>query len=927
LALALLLAVARAGAQVETEPLAGVPSTGMDAAEYDRLRRAAIAQAAPEFLSPEAMANLSQQAIEAIRKEFAERGRIQVQSEQFLDYDEKRNIIYSNARTRIRFERYMLEADRVLVHVGLQEIQANGNVVLTGWADPGLTQKTTEVHADSMIFNYHLFQGAAHNVRGQQDIMYFKAQTREGVPGFQMIGRDEARFRDVDFTTSDFPIPEYSIRAREAILVFNDRIFVQRATVYVRRIPVLYLPAYTRSLREPFPWHITFGTSSRLGAYVNVHYNYWHYRYEPSFKNPSQLELRDHGHAVAKVDYFSKHGAGIGLDYDYGFDFDRHKGHTSLYWMPSDKYRNVPEDEGNSRWQVYADHRSQLTDNLYFQGNVDYLSDPELAYDLFDNYSTYDRRRVPERRARGALTWAKDDYVARILLENRQRITRDRITNTLEPTDDDFDYDFDPQADLTDRDGFHRGEGVPSSRYGTVSRRLPHGQFSTSHLPIAGRSPLYYSFDLNAFNNLDKGLNFNSPDDDSYVQGIDLYQQLSYLFRFSQRYTLLAQVGAGVGVMTRSDDSFHWTPENFLNPIQTELPALTATLPDGSQQVLNAVSDLTPRTDILFVDDRTFQTAGGRVASLSDYSPGFGYADLKLRFQGRFTNTLTGNVNYIIREGSKNSLSEFYESIGNRTARADLYSYRTRKHWLTADLTHLLMRPTIMTILAVGRNLQSQSDIYANEPIQFAAIASEYRNQARTLRLRAYTRYDQYQVRDPTDPLEYQRDSVLLGVGGTVAPVNRRWWVETDAFIFEALNKDPAATGNITDQQRDLYRDQFGSDYFFLNENQTQIVVDSWIGRKFGDKWTAELGSEYRSQYNGLRNARFLLTRDLHSAVLQLQARYRNRPWRTTPTETDFRFNISFKLPGPMDAMVAPRARTLMAERRQLELAEDTSGL
>jgi len=895
-------------------PKTGEIPAGVDESEYDRLRRPGAGKGIPDFLSPEALAGLSDQVIAAIQRDFAEQGRLQVQSDRYLDYDEERNIIYSSARTRIRFDQYLLEADRVLVHVPLQEIQAEGNVILRAWSDPALKIKTDEIHAQSMVFSYKYFQGAANEARGQHDVLYFKCgKTPSGLPGFQIVGRDEIVFRNAEFTTCDFPDPQYTIHTNDAVLVFNDRLFIRNAVLRVRHIPVLILPAYTKSLREPMPWDVAFGYTSRLGVYVSVRYNFYHYRYEPSFENSDDLELRNQGHAQVGLDLFSRRGVGTGLTYDYSFDSHKHQGELALYGLPSDRYRRVPEGEDTTRWQLFARHRSELRKDLTLHLNVDYMSDPEFYYDLIDPLDiALDRRRVPERRARAALTYWKDDYVARVLFEAKERITRDRITNTAEPTDDDADYDIFPGTAQTRH--YNRRDGLPRSRYGLVSLRLPQVTYATNHIRIGGQSPLFYTLDINAFNNLDKGLNFHSTRDDSFVVGLDIYQQLSYLFRFSQRYTLLAQVGAGLGFMKRLDDSYHWERDDFRR------------------------EDGTFRRDISFVDENTFRLndndvspadrllgvrpgrmkLGGREVSLSDYQPALAYGDVKLRFQGRFTDSLTGNIYYILREGVKNSLGEFYESIGNKTAREDLYNYRVRTHWLRGDLTYHLAYPDLTMQLAAGRNLQSRSDIYANEPILYALFSTQYRNTARTLRLRGFISYEQRQIRNPEDSDQYQRNAVLAGLEAAYAPEGRRWWAEGDLLFWKALNSDPKLDTEVKYARRYYGND----DYAFFRENDTDAIVETWVGRKFGEKWTAELGAEWRQQYHGIRDVRFILSRDLHNALAQLQVRYRRSIWMDEPPDIDIKFNIQFKLPGPVDTVMAPRARVLMTERRLLAIAE-----
>ncbi|MCX8035851.1 MAG: hypothetical protein N3D11_02120 [Candidatus Sumerlaeia bacterium] len=882
---------------------------GMDETEYDRLRRPAAWSSLPEFISPEVLAGLSADVRAALQRDYAERGRIQVQSDRYLDYDEERNIIYSNARTRIRFDRYLLEADRVLVQVPLQEIQAEGNVILTAWQDVDLQYKSSEIHAKSMVFNYKYFQGIANEVRGQHDVVYFKCATpKSGLPPLEMVGRDEIVLRDAQFTTDDFPDPQYSVQTPDAVLIVGERIFMRNAVLRVRKIPVFFLPVYTKSLREKFPWHVTFGAGSRLGPYVRVQYNFWHYQYEPSFENPDRLETRSLGHATAKLDLFGSRGVGTGLDYRYSFDFEKHQGNTSLYFMPFDNYRRTTEDGGsNSRWQLFARHRSDLRDDLKLHLNADLMSDPEFYWDLIDPFEQEERGRLPERRARAALTYWKDDYIARILFDVKQRISRDRITNTAEPLDDDADYDISPNERISRRAS--RRDGLPSSRYGLASLRLPQLTFATNHLRLSTNSPLFYALDINFFNNLDKGLNFRSTRDDSFVLGLDIYQQISYLFKFSERYTLLAQVGAGLGILNRWDDSYHWRPQDFLRQTGTT---------DGNL-MFGDLNDFM-RRDIIYVDDNTFRIAGSnREVSLSDVSPAYFYADAQLRFQGRFTDSLTGNINYILREGTKNSLAEFYESIGNRTARDDLYNYRVRKHWITGDLTYRLAYPDIMVRALAGRNLQSKSDIYSGEQIHYAGIVSSYRNQPRTFRLSGAIMYEQRQMRDPGDPFEYQRDSLITRLSAAYAPIGRRWWIEGDLLLLEPLTNDPAGDTVESLSSRRLNRDLF----YFFSENESERILDVWVGRKISEKWTAELGTEYHSRYGGLRDVRLLLTRDLHNALAQFQIRYRRTPYKEVPTQLQFNFSLTFKLPGPMDTVKAPRARVLMNEQRLIELAED----
>ncbi|MFH0792487.1 MAG: hypothetical protein V2A74_00480, partial [bacterium] len=154
-----------------------------------------------------------------------ETGRISIEAlkpEGFLDYDEEAGFIYGRDRSRVRYGKYEIEADRIIFDWRLQEVQAYGNVVLQTAKD--------HIVADSMWYNFEREQGIAYNANGRHGELFFKAGRYDAVePTFRRISKNESLFRDASFTTCDFSIPHYRIRASEAILFTNDRIFMRHA--------------------------------------------------------------------------------------------------------------------------------------------------------------------------------------------------------------------------------------------------------------------------------------------------------------------------------------------------------------------------------------------------------------------------------------------------------------------------------------------------------------------------------------------------------------------------------------------------------------------------------------------------------------------------------------------------------------------------
>jgi hypothetical protein len=225
--------------------------------------------------------------------------------------------------------------------------------------------------------------------------------------------------------------------------------------------------------------------------------------------------------------------------------------------------------------------------------------------------------------------------------------------------------------------------------------------------------------------------------------------------------------------------------------------------------------------------------------------------------------------------------------------------------------------------LAGGRNLESKSELYPSEKIQYARASVAYGNQARTLRLQGSVGYDQYQIRDPDDPDQYQRDSIMVGARAAYAPIHHRWWIEGDVGYWRPLNSDPREIDPEDEELlEEYYREVYGDDRWDYRENQTHLDVEAWVGRKFGEKYTLEVGAEYDEYYNGLRDFEAILTRDLHNALALLRFRYWQRPWEETDYDYDVSFSLTFKLPGPMAAVTAPRSRVLIEQQRQMMLAE-----
>src|SRR5690606_4996091 len=128
-----------------------------------------------------------------------------------------------------------------------------------------------------------------------------------------------------------FPVPHYRLRAKEFTIMQSDRIFARNVCLYIREVPVLWLPYFTRALKDKNPWGFTAGSDSELGFFARLFYDYHHSCYSPSDVDDSIMVRSSDGHARVRLDYFSKRGLGQGIEYDYYFDYGKHFGDLFAY--------------------------------------------------------------------------------------------------------------------------------------------------------------------------------------------------------------------------------------------------------------------------------------------------------------------------------------------------------------------------------------------------------------------------------------------------------------------------------------------------------------------------------------------------------------------------------------------------------------------
>lgn len=788
-----------------------------------------------------------------------------------VQYDEERNLLYGTERVVITYRERRLEADAIVFDPMTREAQAFGDVILDGPRE--------HFEADSAWFNFRSEEGMAYNVRGYDGDIYMRGAEFRQLSGEEIIFRRAARNWDrLDteepewvtprYTTCEFPEPHVALRAREFDLYPSDRIFARHVVIEVLGTPVFYLPFFTRGLGAGQPWDIRAGYSSFLGGFVNVRYNYRHRLYEPD-PVTGQLERKSAGHLRAGVDFFTRRGLAYAAEYGYTFDYGRHRGRWQTY-MIDDRGR-----EDDRRWLLHGAHRWQISDQLVGLIGADLVGDPEMYEDFFFFRDIErERGRQAERRVYGALTYTDEDFVSRISTDWRERLSRDRVTNFSEPSDNNDDFFFDRDGDGEEE----TDERFNDSRYGRVSERVEY-RFSTNELQI-GHLPLFYDLDLRAFGNLDAGLNRNSTGDDARVYGIDLYQSLLWQVRLTERLTLLVRGGLGVAASERDSDSFD---------IDGPFPRRVDNVIFEDDHSFYVGTDLTGDDGLNdFAIDGTEGAFDTELLDLDDVDTVWLYGDIATRLQARLSDALVAYAEWRLRESTGQSLGEFWAEAGNQTFLEDLYAYRLDEHWMELGLRHTLRRPDIASGIRYERNLQGHSEIYNAERIQRLSAYTSWRNAARTLQVALSGGLEETQLRHPSDSRELQQTSLFAGLNASVRPRSEIWYDNFAITAFFPLDDDPFATFDDDDRDNEI------------DENDGEISVSNLLNVKVSPVWNLQWfvrvtdrgddgddddgddddgGGISGLGANGSTAIR--LQRDLHDAILELGIAAKNDSFRS----------------------------------------------
>ena len=313
-----------------------------------------------------------------------------------MEYEADQKLMTARGHVVVTRGQDVLKADYITVRTDTQDAHAVGNVIFN---HDGNVWK-----GDELSYNFKTRSG---------DFGQFNAH----LPPFYVTSADSKRTTADEFilhnatiTTCDGDRPDVYIKAREARVIQQKKIVARGVVFYVGAVPVFYVPKWTKEIHDD-KTDIDFvpGYGSRVGAFLLTAYNY---HMDCGVKSSTHL------------DYRSSRGVGVGQDFSWGDPKMDYRGELKTYYANDDSPMEKRDDEekenleglvDSDRYRVRLSDVHNLSDRDYATTELNYLSDPAVLEDFFDD--EYRHNVQPENRV--TLVHRADKFTAGLELNTR----------------------------------------------------------------------------------------------------------------------------------------------------------------------------------------------------------------------------------------------------------------------------------------------------------------------------------------------------------------------------------------------------------------------------------------------------------------------------------------------------------------------------
>jgi len=231
-----------------------------------------------------------------------------------VEYSADQKEVTAEGNVSVIYKDTKLTCQKIIVNLDTQQATAKGNVCIKD--EKGL------LYAEEIVYNFAQKTGSI--VKAKVDAPPYYAQGENA----QKISQNQYDIKNGYITTCDLDKPHYYISSKNIQIYPEDKVVIKGAKFYLGKIPLLYLPSYTHSLKDPF-MHVRLipGKSSDWGGYM---LSSW------------RVNLTANQTARVYLDYRSKLGLAEGFGLNYALP-NLGKGDYKFYYT-QERPKNLPQE-------------------------------------------------------------------------------------------------------------------------------------------------------------------------------------------------------------------------------------------------------------------------------------------------------------------------------------------------------------------------------------------------------------------------------------------------------------------------------------------------------------------------------------------------------------------------------------------------------
>jgi LPS-assembly protein len=275
-----------------------------------------------------------------------------------LEYDECVKKIVAQGHVVLNWGEKKVFADYVEFLIDKKSMTASGGVTIE--------EDGNIVHSDNIVYNYDDETGKIKETFiSYSNLLYMRSKS------MKKFNKDSFNLKHIVFSNCDLDEPHSYFKANRGKLVLNKRITIYNAVFYIGKIPVLYLPFVTKSLKGGRTF------SSRLEVSVEPGYT----SVEGfTLKTTVSCAITDNSNASVNYDYLGKRGDGYGGDFSYV----PKRGMLDIKW-----YSAKDLIYNRQRWSFRPNYTQRFNDIWTVRSRAELISDRNF-YNYY-NQNNWDR--------------------------------------------------------------------------------------------------------------------------------------------------------------------------------------------------------------------------------------------------------------------------------------------------------------------------------------------------------------------------------------------------------------------------------------------------------------------------------------------------------------------------------------------------------